>query len=89
MRLFIPKLLDTARTRGGDTTFRLEYSGSEKKVLRGKQILKMIKDQNEQLRGAKLYHVKNPDLIQELLNYEKVEVCKYAAFVADNMLIYA
>eukprot|EP01122_Echinamoeba_exundans_P011084 TRINITY_DN428_c1_g1_i1.p1 TRINITY_DN428_c1_g1~~TRINITY_DN428_c1_g1_i1.p1 ORF type:complete len:1357 (+),score=281.76 TRINITY_DN428_c1_g1_i1:175-4245(+) len=64
-------ILGLVRTRAGDATFHMEWP-SDKRAKHA-SVLRLMLENNSQLKDAKLVRVKDPQLIAELLDYERVE----------------
>jgi hypothetical protein len=64
-------ILGLIRTRAGDATFHMEWP-SDKRAKHA-SVLRLLLENNQQLKDAKLVRVKDHQLVSQLLNYERVE----------------
>jgi phosphoribosylcarboxyaminoimidazole (NCAIR) mutase len=66
-------VLGLVRTPSGDSTFTLDIGDRKTTSLTAKKLIKLMQDQNDTLKNAKLYPVKDVALSDQLLEFEKAE----------------
>ena len=66
-------VLGLLRTVSGDITFSLDVGERKIPSLNAKKLIKLLQEQNEALKNAKLVAVKDPTMSDQLLEYEKTE----------------
>lgn len=66
-------IMGLARTPAGDVTFNLDIGDRKVSSLTAKKLVRLMQEQNEALKNAKIYAVKDGSLADQLLEYEKAE----------------